>query len=178
MEKQTRNRLSEKTGSPPANNFDPPVFRSTDRMELLSLSAIYATFKSKKAQKKRTSVCLKSLGDFKPCWNIWNNYYPEYSTRWQWDSRRLGKWCICRAVPIEENKTELSDTVTLCHFIAIIKISRYATIYIYIYISVELCFPLLLRLSRSNNCTINRNKISVKSCNVIRMIKLSQYDSL
>lgn len=67
VKKQTRNRLSEKTGSPPANNFDPPVFRSTDRMELLSLSAIYATFKSEKAQKKKTGVWLKLLRIFKPC---------------------------------------------------------------------------------------------------------------
>lgn len=38
--------MSEKIGSPPASNLDPPVFRSSARMELLSLSAIYATFKS------------------------------------------------------------------------------------------------------------------------------------
>ena len=44
--KSTLNKLSEKIGSPPASNLDPPVFRSSARMELLSLSAIYATFKS------------------------------------------------------------------------------------------------------------------------------------
>lgn len=37
----TLNKLSEKTGSPPASNLEPPVFRSSARIELLSLSATY-----------------------------------------------------------------------------------------------------------------------------------------
>lgn len=42
----TLNRFSEKTGSPPASNLDPPVLRSTARIELLSLSAMYASLMS------------------------------------------------------------------------------------------------------------------------------------
>lgn len=49
--KITLNRLSEKYGSPPASNLDPPVFRLSTRMELLSLSAIYASVKSTKDHK-------------------------------------------------------------------------------------------------------------------------------
>lgn len=44
--KITLNKLSEKTGSPPASNFDPPVFRSSALMELLSLSAMYSSLRS------------------------------------------------------------------------------------------------------------------------------------
>lgn len=36
----TLKRFSEKSGSPPASNLDPPVFKSSARMELLSLSAM------------------------------------------------------------------------------------------------------------------------------------------
>lgn len=42
----TLNKFSENKGSPPASNLDPPVLRSRARIELLSLSAIYTTFKS------------------------------------------------------------------------------------------------------------------------------------
>ena len=47
----TLNRLSEKTGSPPASNLDPPVFKLSARMELLSLSAMYASVKSRNCHK-------------------------------------------------------------------------------------------------------------------------------
>jgi len=38
--KTTLNKLSANIGSPPANNWDPLVFRSIARIELLSLSAM------------------------------------------------------------------------------------------------------------------------------------------
>lgn len=39
QERNTLNKFSGNTGSPPASNLEPPVFRLTTRMELLSLSA-------------------------------------------------------------------------------------------------------------------------------------------